>query len=311
MKQALASITGVAALLATATVSASDVPGSSDHPDMGRYQGSEIVKYKVEDYGQTVFATGPVRTAADAQSTAKTVEGSVTRILYLVPKGVSPLEVFRNFESRVRDKNYELKFAGAADQIHDYTFKYKHPVEVLGESGLGNGIHYLYAEKSVSGTAHHVSILVAPHAGGKGTYVALIAAQSTPMSMQMVDAEQMQLGLDESGKVSLYGIYFDHDSAAIKPESATTLTEILTLMTSRPDLKIIVVGHTDNAGGYDYNLTLSKRRAKAVKAALIEQYGIDASRLRSDGVGYLAPAATNRTDAGRTLNRRVELVEDR
>ena len=72
-----------------------------------------------------------------------------------------------------------------------------------------------------------------------------------------------------------------------------------------PNDNIIVVGHTDNAGDYDYNLSLSKRRAGAVVDALIEDYGIAEARLRSDGVGYLAPAATNTTDAGRALNRRV------
>ena len=76
---------------------AADVAGSADYPGIGRYAGSEILEYEVEDYGQTVFATGPVQKEADAESTALSVEGSITRIRYRAPEGVSALEVFRNF----------------------------------------------------------------------------------------------------------------------------------------------------------------------------------------------------------------------
>lgn len=302
-------------LLLTAVVAAgagaADVPGSADHPELGRYQGAEIVRYQLEDYGQTVFATGPVRTPADADNTAKRVEGRIVRILYQVPKGASPLEVFRNYEARAREHGYELSFSGGPDEIRDYVFKYKHPVEIVGESGMGSPLRYLFASKSADGILQEVSVLVAPHAGGKGTYVALIAAEHTPMAERMVDAKQMQTALQEQGRIALYGIYFDHDGAELLSESSPTLTEIANLMRAHPELKVIVVGHTDNAGGYDYNLSLSKRRAAAVSNALREQHGIDSARLQSAGVGYLAPAASNRTEAGRALNRRVELVEDK
>lgn len=64
-------------------------------------------------------------------------------------------------------------------------------------------------------------------------------------------------------------------------------------------------------GGYDYNMTLSKRRAQAVRDALVNDFGIDSARLASDGVGYLAPVASNLSEDGRALNRRVELVRDK
>lgn len=290
---------------------AADAPGSADHPDIGRYQGSEILHYEVEDYGRTVFATGPVKKNSDAESTALSVEGRITRIVYQVPKGVSALEVFRNFETRAGDSNFEIVFSGGPDEIKDYTFKYKHPVEILREAEIGNGIHYFLARKDIAGVTNHLAVLVAPHGGGQGLRVGLIAAEAKPMALQMVDAKQMALSLTETGKVALYGIYFDHDSAVIKPESKPTLDEIAQLMNGQPDLKIIVVGHTDYVGGHGYNMDLSKRRARAVMDALVEDYGINAARLNSDGVGYLAPAATNVSEAGRALNRRVELVQDK
>ena len=299
-------------LLATMTSAvAADIAGSADYPGIGRYAGSEIVQYEVEDYGQTVFASGLVQKEADAESTALGVEGKITRIRYRVPEGVSTLEVFRNFEVRARDSNYDIVFSGGPEEIRDYAFKYQHPVEILGESGIGNGIHYFLASKEVEGATDHLSVLVAPHGGGQGVIVGLIAAESEPMATQMVDAEQMALSLEETGRVALYGIYFDHDSATLKAESKPTLDEIARLMNANPEYNVIVVGHTDNAGAFDYNMSLSKRRAQAVMEALIESYGIAAARLTSDGVGYLAPAATNTSDAGRALNRRVELVRDK
>ncbi|RPI79282.1 MAG: OmpA family protein [Desulfobacteraceae bacterium] len=66
--------------------------------------------------------------------------------------------------------------------------------------------------------------------------------------------------------------------------------------------------YTDNVGGFDFNLNLSKRRADAVVAALSKDYGINAARLTANGVAYLAPIAVNTTEEGRAKNRRVELV---
>jgi outer membrane protein OmpA-like peptidoglycan-associated protein len=74
------------------------------------------------------------------------------------------------------------------------------------------------------------------------------------------------------------------------------------------NLSLLIVGHTDNVGGYDANVTLSQRRAEAVFQELTSTYGVAASRLRAVGVGMAAPVASNATDDGRAKNRRVELV---
>ena len=95
----------------------------------------------------------------------------------------------------------------------------------------------------------------------------------------------------------------------MKAESDPTLAEIAKLLAADPKLKLLVIGHTDNAGGFDYNLELSQRRASAVVHALGERYRADASRLRTGGVGMMAPVASNDDEAGRAKNRRVELVK--
>ena len=184
-------------------------------------------------------------------------------------------------------------------------------MEILEQISMSDEIHYLAAKKTVGGAEVYVSVLVSPHSGGDGLRVRLIAAETKAMEMQMVDAEKMRLDIGETEKVALSGIYFDHDKAVTKPQSKPALDEIAKLLGSLPSLKLIVVGHTDNAGGFDYNVDLSRRRAKAVVDALIAGYGIAQNRLRSEGVGYLAPAASNDTEEGRALNRRVELVKDK
>jgi outer membrane protein OmpA-like peptidoglycan-associated protein len=125
----------------------------------------------------------------------------------------------------------------------------------------------------------------------------------------MVDAEQMASNILETGRIALYGIYFDTDKTDIKPESKPTLDEIAALLANNRQLKLIVVGHTDNQGAFDYNMTLSKRRAQAVVEELVKSYDVSKDRLMAEGVGYLAPMATNTTEDGRGQNRRVELVE--
>ena len=112
--------------------------------------------------------------------------------------------------------------------------------------------------------------------------------------------------LDKQGKVDLYGIYFDTDKATLKDESTAVLEQVLALLEARPQLQLIVGGHTDAEGSEAHNLTLSGRRAEAVVAWLVE-HGVDASRLRAEGHGESRPVANNETGEGRALNRRVEL----
>jgi len=123
-----------------------------------------------------------------------------------------------------------------------------------------------------------------------------------------VDAAAMAKGLGEVGHIALYGIYFDTDKAVIKPESRPTLEQIAKLLTGQPQLNVFIVGHTDNQGTHEYNLDLSKRRAEAIAAELVKTYRIAQPRLRTAGVGFLAPVGPNATEGGRALNRRVELV---
>jgi outer membrane protein OmpA-like peptidoglycan-associated protein len=116
--------------------------------------------------------------------------------------------------------------------------------------------------------------------------------------------------LKEKKKVDIYGIYFDFASDQLKPESTPVLEEIAGVLKDNQDWTLTVNGHTDNVGGDPYNLDLSKRRAAAVKQALITQYHVAPERLLTDGFGASRPVDTNDTLAGRARNRRVELTRE-
>ncbi len=131
-----------------------------------------------------------------------------------------------------------------------------------------------------------------------------------PKTAQAPPPNPIEQQLKEKKKVDIYGIYFDFASDRLKPESTPVLEEIAGVLKDNPDWKLTVSGHTDNVGGDPYNLDLSKRRAAAVKQALVTQYHVAPERLSTDGFGASRPVDTNDTLAGRARNRRVELTRE-
>jgi len=125
-------------------------------------------------------------------------------------------------------------------------------------------------------------------------------AESTPDFSQVISA---------TGRYVSHGILFDTGSDRLKPESAVVIQSIARGMEADPGLKLLIGGHTDSVGNADQNLDLSRRRAEAVRAVLISQFNVDASRLTTAGFGSTKPIDTNNTPLGRSQNRRVEFVK--
>lgn len=111
------------------------------------------------------------------------------------------------------------------------------------------------------------------------------------------------------GKLVSYGIYFDVNKDIVKPESYGALNDIAKILKENPDVRVRITGHTDSDGADAANLDLSKRRGASVKNELVKSFGIDASRLESDGKGESAPIAPNDTPSNKSLNRRVEFIK--
>jgi OmpA-OmpF porin, OOP family len=295
-----------------------DAPGAKDHPLVKRYTGSTLVAHDARDYDAmdlVVSAKGP-----KGQVESRPIEGKATRLIYVGPEGRSSLEVFRNYQAAFREAGFETLFTcsgkecGHAYGLAVYPSGRRLQTTKHGRGALSTNVgdpHYLAARRVGKDGATYVALFVAFHNARKDPNVLLEIVETKEMDRGMVtvNADAMAEGIRSDGKIALYGIYFDTGSATIKPESQQTMQEIAKLLGQEPSLRLLVVGHTDNQGGYEHNLKLSERRASAVVGALVSQHGIQSSRLRAAGVGYLAPVASNDSDDGRAKNRRVELVK--
>ena len=303
-----------------------DSPGSADHPLVTRYADSFIDGYEVRDFDEYTLPLGPAVKDAGRRVPSKkeTLEGKITRILYRGPEGRSTLEILRNYQAALESAGFETLFTCADKEcgfLFHWIFYHEREQLLLNTKTSGSAfaipqnLRYVAAKGSVGGATVHVSVLVAFDAGFSKlskrpvTLLEVVESQAMDTGMVTVKAAAMAKGIDATGHIAIYGVYFDTDSADIKPESSATLEEMSKLLQSRPSLKLQVVGHTDSQGGYEHNMDLSRRRAEAVLTSLVSRYGVDSGRLMAAGVGPLSPVASNDTPEGRTKNRRVELVK--
>lgn len=301
---------------------AKDIEGSKDHPMFSRYEGSRIVAYKQKDFDEYTAVLSPAKGNYWDVKWEKTqdIEGKVTRILYRAPEGRSALEVMRNYEGELQKSGFTELFRCKKEACGGAFFMMPQPV--WGGSGAirdvyatnTNNQRYLAAKLTRPEGDVYAFIYVSEHTflgSLKGTYVHLDVVELKAMDTGMVkvDAAAMAKDISSEGHIAIYGIHFDTNKATIKPESKPAIDEIVKLLTDSPELKIYIVGHTDNQGALQYNMDLSHRRAIAVRDELVNTYGIDINRLGAVGMGFFAPVTSNKTEAGRAENRRVELVE--
>jgi outer membrane protein OmpA-like peptidoglycan-associated protein len=136
------------------------------------------------------------------------------------------------------------------------------------------------------------------------------ACSATPDSVR-TEPSALERALTDTGRADVYSIYFSFNSDEIREESDPTLTQIADLLSRHRDWKLSIVGHTDSIASDTYNLELSKRRAAAVRNALVGRHKVEAVRLTTSGAGEASPKDTNDTLEGRARNRRVELVRMR
>jgi outer membrane protein OmpA-like peptidoglycan-associated protein len=119
---------------------------------------------------------------------------------------------------------------------------------------------------------------------------------------------QIVAGENTEGKsVSFHEILFEKDSDVLLSESEAYLNEVFQVMTDIPALKLLIVGHTSSEGDNNHNLKLSTKRALSV-AAYLQNKGINAARLSTEGKGSNSPVSSNDKEDGRKLNRRIEFV---
>lgn len=265
-----------ALLIPLAGFAQDDEPGTKDHPDVPRFPSFYITEAEEREFSNHEFLL------SDSDKYEKK-EGKYWRIRYSLKEGAKQpgaVEVARNYENAFKKKG------GRAVYKHDdgssAWFTLKMP---LGKSERWMEVH-----------------------AASGWYDVVIVDVKAMVQQLEVTASEMLDTLNRDGFIALYGILFDTNKDVIKPESEALLDEIVTLLKDNAGLKLSVEGHTDNVGQAKANLALSDKRAASVKKYLVGK-GVDGKRLSTKGWGDTKPVADNRTEDGRTKNRRVELVK--
>ncbi|QIK37712.1 OmpA family protein [Caldichromatium japonicum] len=306
-----------------------NLPGAADIPGIPRFAGSVSIGQRVSPFDETQIPTGPWDTAANAWKDSLKVAGRRSRVLYLAPRNVSSLEVIRNYQQALEELGYERLyqcsgFEECGTRIDRF---YGDPTngKQLNEHYL---LRYVYSDGSVQEPRLYSArrqtpegqsyVLVfaafqdnfADSAAGNRVAIFVEEVLTRPVSKQMVlvEAPEIALGISDAGRIAIHSIQFDSGQATVKPESMPQIEQIARLLAEQPNLRLYIVGHTDNRGTLDYNLDLSRRRAEEVVRILIQRYGILGERLKPVGVANLAPLTSNATEEGRALNRRVEIV---
>ena len=296
-----------------------DVEGSGDHPLVERAAGSYIFTYQTSEYERISIPTGPAST--DGFESTETLEGEYFQYTYRFDdEDVSTMRVKASYLQSLESRGFEIIFKGSGSELGYrggvgllIQGDFNRPNRRCCNAGRNSDIRYLSA-KSADGNIL-ISMATFRAQLGMGT-VALVDVvvsdqMDTTMDHRPLTSAEMGTGLEEHGRVAIQNILFETDSDEILPESAEALETIAELMNERTELNLLVVGHTDNTGSFDYNLRLSLDRATSVSDYLYNELGISEDRIQSAGAGMMAPITTNRTEDGRALNRRVELVEMR
>lgn len=262
--------------LALAASDPADISGSADPDLFSRMPGFHIQRYEALEFDRYEFPIGPDAT--------EKVEGRTTKFIYYANDGAplpSGLQITRNY----------VEAAKAIGGAEIYGF----------EDG---GTEY----SIIRVTSKDKDVWVEVSGASNGMYNLCMVERQLMKQDVTANAAAMAGSIKETGRVAVYGIYFDTDKAEIKPASEPALTEIATLLKQDAALKLFVVGHTDGVGQFAHNVRLSQDRAAAVVKSLVGQHGIDAARLVPFGCGPTVPVASNRAEDGRAKNRRVELV---
>ena len=269
-------LTGILFLTADIAFSQNDADGSKDPALFTRMKGYHIYRYEDLQFDKYEFKTGSDK--------SQTVEGHSLMIIYSLNDNVqapSPLQIGRNYINAAKSVGGQL------------VYEWQDPGEDVVVKVVKNGME----------TWAYIT------ANGNGDYSIHLIEKETMKQDVVADASTMDKSIRETGKIALYGIYFDTGKADVKAESKPALDEIAKLLKLEPSLRLYVVGHTDNTGIFDANMKLSQDRAAAVINALVKNYGVAVSRLKACGDGPTAPMASNDKEEGRALNRRVELVK--
>lgn len=265
---------------------------------MGVFDGTEVPLYRME---------GPVRRGAWRLSSAS----------------ITPLQIIRPLRDQLEAAGFEVVLDCAAAGCGGFDFRFA--VETLPGPNMHvnmRSFHFITALRgpweapeevvtvlsSTAASAAYVQIIQAGAVGSSRVAVSANADLPVTPAAPAVAPDDLSGQLLGHGHVVLSDLVFQTGSSDLGPGPFTSLQELAGFMTAQPTVRVALVGHTDSVGSLQGNIALSKRRAQSVRQRLIDAHGVAAARMDAEGMGYLAPVASNLAAEGRDRNRRVEVI---
>lgn len=274
-----------------------------DLPDEAQQTASEIQP--------GVQATFPTSRWIDGAGSTERAEGTLMRTVWrLDAASDTTFEILKPLREQIMDSGYEIVFECEAEACGGFDFRFATNALDAPQMYVDFvNYHYLMARKG----SERASIMVS-RAGDTGfvQLTRLVSSDDAPalpdLDAATGEAAALWEEVQQKGHAPLDDLLFKTGSAELDGTQFASLEELARRMDSDPDLRLTLVGHTDAEGSLAENIALSKRRAEAVRGVLVNAYGVDSVRIGAEGVGYLAPRASNASPEGRLTNRRVEVI---
>lgn len=266
----------------------------------------------------------PVGPYADGIVQSLVAEGqSVTKAWKVNIGGGSTLVVMDSLRQQLEAMGFELLFECNTERCGGFDFRFETRVlpDPVMHVDLGD-FRYLAAQRLGGAVPEYVSLFVSR--GADRIFVQMILVGSldgAPVPSALGgEAAEVAVGLPDAtpgtvedallraGRVVLDDLEFETGSSSLGEGEFQSLTNLSAYLKANPDIRVALVGHTDAVGALQGNIALSRQRAQSVLERLVSKFEIPRAQLEADGVGYLAPRASNLTEEGRTQNRRVEAV---
>jgi len=260
------------------------------------------------------------QTAWSAETAPPVVEGAIRKRILRVGVGIqTTLQLLSPLRSLMLDAGYAEVFSCESLTCGGFDFRFQ--LDLLGEPemhvDLGD-FRYLLMENT-SGqdqTANQISLVISRDAQAGYIHITEVFATTLPpedaprarATRVQTASGNVSATLEARGHAVLDDLEFGSGASDLGDGTFESLTDLADWLRSNPNVVIAIVGHTDAVGGLAANTALSKRRAESVRVHLVDDYNVEPSQLRADGAGYLAPIASNLTEAGRAANRRVEVI---
>lgn len=304
---------GARALLMAAPVLWSGNASALEMPAAARLLSERIVPLGGYDL--------PVAGFDGAEVPARGFEGRVARRTWRIDgSAATPLQLLDPLRDQLRAAGYVVIFDCAARDCGGFDFRFGTDVAEAPQMHVDLGNYRFVsairgADEALSllisrtgSSAYIQEIHVSPAAQEEeGTAPAPAASTSAPV-IAAATGEALTDQLVSEGHIVLSDLDFGTGAGTLGAGPYASLEKLAAFLKANGGYRIVLVGHTDSVGALEGNLTLSRQRAGAVRDRLITAYGAEPARIGAEGVGYLAPRASNLTPEGREQNRRVEAV---